>query len=93
VQAAKNRILIMPCGGINSANIVRIIRATSACEIHTSAGTSGPRASSNGNRLSHGTGAARSTLQSALFEKNVLKLVSRLNVVSQERSAETEEGF
>jgi copper homeostasis protein len=82
VQAAERRILIMPCGGVNAGNIVRIVRATSAREIHTSVGTSRPRATNNGNSLAHGRGAARSNVQSALFEKNVMKLVSRLNGVS-----------
>src|SRR6202041_979873 len=40
MQAAKNRILIMPCGGINSANIERVVRTQLAREIRTSVGTS-----------------------------------------------------
>ncbi len=84
VQAAKERVLIMPCGGINSGNIVRIVRATSAREIHTSVGTSHPRSTNNGAGLPHGKGAARSSVQSALFEKKVGKLVNRLNDFSQD---------
>ncbi len=81
VHAANRRVSIMPCGGVNSANIVRIIRATSAREIHTSVGTSHLRATNNGNS---GKSAARSGIPSPLFEKNVVKLVSRLNTVSQD---------
>jgi copper homeostasis protein len=83
VQAAKNRILIMPCGGINSANIVPIVRTTSAREIHTSVGASHRRSNNNGKNSSRGMGAARSGPESSLFEKKVVKLVNRLNSVSQ----------
>jgi copper homeostasis protein len=84
VQAAKNRILIMPCGGINSANILRIVRATSAREIHSSVGISRLRSTSNGNGLSHSKGAGRASFQSVLFEKKVVKLVHRLNGISKD---------
>lgn len=40
MQAAQNRIVIMPCGGINDGNALRIIQETSAREIHTSLGGS-----------------------------------------------------
>ena len=40
VQAAKGRILIMPCGGIDYENVARIVQVTSAREIHTSVGAS-----------------------------------------------------
>jgi len=83
VQAAKNRILIMPCGGINSANIVSIVQTTSAREIHTSVGASHRRSNNNGKNSSRGMGAARSGPESSLFEKKVVKLVNRLNSVSQ----------
>jgi copper homeostasis protein len=83
VHLAKNRILIMPCGGINSANIVSVVRTTSVREIHTSVGTSHSRSSSNGQRLSRGMGAARSSLDLSPFEKKVVKLVNRLSSISQ----------
>jgi copper homeostasis protein len=83
VHRAKNRILIMPCGGINSANIERIAHMTSAREIHTSVGASHLRSNSNGKHFSRSMGAARSSLQSTLFEKKVVKLVSQLGGVSQ----------
>jgi copper homeostasis protein len=82
VDASEGRVLIMPCGGINSANIVRIIRATSAREVHTSAGTSHLRSTSNGTGRPHGSGAASSNLQSAHFEQTVVKLVNLLASVS-----------
>jgi copper homeostasis protein len=82
VKAAKGRILLMPCGGINSRNIARVVRATLAQEIHTSVGTSRSGSTSSGNGLSHGPGAARSSLQSAIFEEKVAKLLSLLGNVS-----------
>jgi copper homeostasis protein len=85
VQAAKNRILIMPCGGINSANIVPIVRTTSAREIHTSVGASHQRSNNNGKNSSRGMVAARSGLESSLFEKKVVKLVNRLSSISQDQ--------
>jgi copper homeostasis protein len=87
IRAAKNRILIMPCGGINSANIERVVRTTSAREIHTSVGTSRPRTGSNGRDLSRRMGAVRSGRDSALFEKKVVKLLNRLTSVSQNEFA------
>ena len=83
-HAAASRILIMPCGGINSTNIVRIVRATLAREIHTSVGLSSRLAASNGNGLSRNKGTGRLGFRSAMFEKNVLKLVHRLNGISKE---------
>lgn len=84
VHLAKNRILIMPCGGINSANIVSIVRTTSVREIHTSVGTSHSRSTSNGMRFSRSRGAASSSLDTTPFEKKVAKLVSRLSSISQD---------
>jgi copper homeostasis protein len=83
VHAAKSRILIMPCGGINSANIAGIVQTTSAHEIHTSVGASHQRSNNNGKNSSRGMGAARSGPDSALFEKKVIKLVSHLRDISQ----------
>jgi len=84
VQAARGRILLMPCGGINAENVVRIVRTTLAQEFHTSVGTSRPGSTSSGNGLSHGTRAVRSSLQSAIFEGTVAKLVSLLGNVSHD---------
>jgi copper homeostasis protein len=78
-DAAKDRLLIMPCGGVNSANIVRILRATSVREIHTSLGASHSGATSNGDRRGDRARAVRSSLQSAAFEKKVMKLVECLS--------------
>jgi copper homeostasis protein len=82
VQAAKHRIAIMPCGGINSGNILRIIRATSALEVHTSAGTSHLRSTSNGAGSPHGRGSSSSISQSALLEQKIVKLVNLLANIS-----------
>ena len=78
VDTAKGRILIMPCGGIDSGNIGRVVLATSAREIHTSVGTSNPRPSDNGNSMSDAKDDARSPAQFAVFEQNVTELVSLL---------------
>src|ERR1700691_3806606 len=48
VQAARGRILLMPCGGIDSENVVRIVRTTLAQEFHTSVGASRSGATNNG---------------------------------------------
>jgi copper homeostasis protein len=78
IQAASERILIMPCGGINSDNVLDIVRTTLAQEVHSSAG-----ASSNGGELSP-RNSDGSSLQSEPFEEKVAKLVSRLTDVSVE---------
>ena len=38
VQKAGGRIVLMPCGSIDSENVVRIVQTTSAQEFHTSVG-------------------------------------------------------
>ncbi len=84
VQAAKGRILLMPCGDINSNNVVQIVQTTLAQEFHTSAGSSQSSSVGKGNTLSHGEDAAASSLQSTLFEQKVAALVSLLESVSYE---------
>lgn len=84
VQSAKDRISIMPCGGINSDNVVRIVRATSAQEVHSSAGASNLFATGNGGDLSEANDEVDSGLQSELFEQKVARLVSLLSGVSQD---------
>ncbi len=81
VQMAGSRILLMPCGGINSENIVHIVRKTLAREVHTSAGTSNPDLADNGNNVSTENTAADSSLPVASFEQKVAKLVSLLGSV------------
>ncbi len=84
VQAARERILIMPCGGINSDNVLHIIRTTSAREVHSSAGASNPNSTGNGGGTSGGNDEAGSGLQSVPFEQKVAQLVSRLRDMSQD---------
>ncbi|HEX4426814.1 MAG TPA: copper homeostasis protein CutC [Terriglobales bacterium] len=74
VSTAKDRISIMPGGGINARNVTRISRQTLAHEIHTSLGTSSPQ-SSNQRR-----DGARSEDRKDLgaFEKRVRELVDLL---------------
>jgi copper homeostasis protein len=47
VQAAKSRISLMICGGINPQNIEQVIRSTHAPEVHRSVGTSKAHATSS----------------------------------------------
>jgi copper homeostasis protein CutC len=82
VDTAKGRILIMPCGGIDSGNIARIVTATSAREIHTSVGTSNPRSSNDGSGTSEDRYEPRSPAQSVVFEQNVAELVNLLASLS-----------
>jgi copper homeostasis protein len=80
VQKARERILIMPCGGINSDNVVHVVKTTLAQEVHSSAGASG-----NGSDLSLGNNEAGARLQSELFEQKVAALVSLLRDVSPDQ--------
>ena len=73
VARANDRISIMPGGGINARNVTRISRHTSACEIHTSLGTS--LQSSNGQ--SH-RGSDTDPYGLKWFEKGVRELVNIL---------------
>jgi copper homeostasis protein len=86
VQAARGRILLMPCGGINSENVVDIVRTTLAQEIHSSVGTSNSGSAANGGSLPLGNDAALSSLSSTLFEQEITKLVSLLSSVRDECS-------
>ncbi len=84
VQAARERISVMPCGGINSDNVLQIVRTTSAREVHSSAGASNPNTAGNGGDLYQASNEACFGLQSGLFEQKVAKLVSLLGDVSQD---------
>jgi copper homeostasis protein len=84
VKAAKDRILVMPCGGINYENLVRIVQETLAQEFHTSVGASASSSISGGNGFPHGAGASLPSLQSQLFEEQVARLVSLLGNVSHD---------
>src|SRR5580700_5147696 len=77
VRAARGRILLMPCGGIDSGNIVRIIRTTGAPEFHTSVGASRSSAT-GGNGADRGAGAASHPQSSPVFAEQVAKLASLL---------------
>jgi copper homeostasis protein len=74
VSTARDRISIMPGGGINARNVTRISRQTLAREIHTSLGTS--LQSSNGHRRTSASDADRDGLKA--FEKRVRELVDLL---------------
>ena len=79
VQAARDRIVLMPCGGINSENIVEVVRKTLAREVHTSAGTSNPDVTGNGKSSSSDTTSSNPPVAS--FEGKVATLVSLLSSV------------
>jgi copper homeostasis protein len=83
-QAARGRILLMPCGGINSENVVRIVQTTLVQEVHSSVRASRPGSTGKGRSLTHAKNAADSGFDSALFEQKVAKLVSLLNGVSHD---------
>jgi copper homeostasis protein len=85
IEKAKGRILVMPGGGINSENVVRVVQATLAEEVHSSAGTSTPDSPGNGGGLVLGDDAGGSGLQSAIFEQKVAKLANLLGNVGHDR--------
>ncbi len=80
VAAAKDRILIMPCGRVDYENLVAIVQVTLAREIHTSVGTSRSAFANGGNGL-----RSLSRLQPPMFEQQVAKLVSLLGNVSHDK--------
>lgn len=84
VEAARERILIMPCGGINAENVVHIVKATLAQEVHSSAGTSNANSSGNGGDSAQGNDETAVSLQPEIFERKVEKLVRRLGEASQD---------
>jgi copper homeostasis protein len=86
VQRAKGRILLMPGGGINSENVAHIVRATQAKEVHSSAGTSTPGLATHDNGSMGNDDADRPSIQSALFEQEVVQLASLLGSVSRDQS-------
>src|ERR1051326_1064405 len=86
VHAARDRIVLMPCGGINAENIVEVIRKTLAREVHTSAGTSKPDVVGNGRKIFGSSDTASSGLAYASFEEKVAKLVSLLGSLPHDES-------
>ena len=81
VRLSRERILIMPCGGVNSENVVQIIRTTLAQEVHSSAGASNPESDGNAGSLPQGNNQAASSLHSRQFEQKVATMVSLLGSV------------
>jgi copper homeostasis protein len=72
IEAAGQRIAVMPGGGINATNVARIVRKTAAREIHTSLGGSVP-VSARYSRTS-GLDGNHKNRRSALLESKVRKL-------------------
>jgi copper homeostasis protein len=83
VKAAEGRIAIMPGGGINARNVLRVIRQTSAREIHTSLGASAVASSEFGQGMLKSTGNHEAHRLVAL-EKNVRTLMSLVAGVRQD---------
>jgi copper homeostasis protein len=82
VHAARGRIALMPCGGINPGNIARVALQTAAEELHSSVGTSSsaaPRPSDGWSDGSPGIG-----LSPSLFERRVMQLVDAMRALSPE---------
>jgi len=79
IRKASGRILIMPCGGINSDNILTVVQTTFAREVHSSVGTSHVKSGGNGDRPEDNE--ARSAPQIELFEQKVARLVRLLRDV------------
>jgi len=84
VHAARERILIMACGGINSDNVAHIVTTTLAQEVHSSAGTSSPNSSGNGSDLTEANNEVGFGPQAELFEQYVANLVSLLGNLSHD---------
>jgi copper homeostasis protein CutC len=71
----------MPCGGINSENIVLVVRNTLAQEVHTSTGTSSPDLASTSIGISPDNNEASSGNSFISFEQKVAKLIDLLGSV------------
>jgi copper homeostasis protein len=83
VKAAQGRITIMPGGGINATNVMKIVRATSVREVHASLGGS---ALVNGRPRLRETSLERSTCSTKAYERKVRRLVSLLEGIAAEES-------
>jgi len=73
----------MPCGGINSENIVQVVQKTRAHEVHTSAGTSNSNVRDNGDNVPGENNSTNASVPVASFEEKVAKLVSLLESTPQ----------
>jgi copper homeostasis protein len=87
VRKAAGRIAVMPGGGINPSNVVGIVQTTRASEIHSSAGTSGPEVSGNGQASPSLRPASGYHVPSAEFEQRVAELAHLLNGVVADEPA------
>ena len=76
VQIAGERIVLMPGGGINSANLAQVAQTTLASEFHTSAGTSQMKFADPLGTLSEH--------ESEIFEKKVAELADLLRSLPQQ---------
>jgi copper homeostasis protein len=75
VKAAQGRITIMPGGGINATNVLKIVHATSVREVHASLLAS---ARCNGQRRLQEMSLESDTCDAKAYEKKVHRLVSLL---------------
>jgi len=69
VRESQGRLSVMPGGGINPANVVRVVRATSAREVHGSLLAPAMR---------NATGGADRISQIEMYHRRVLKVASLL---------------
>ncbi len=74
IEAAGQRIAVMPGGGINATNVARIVRKTAAREIHTSLGGSVPVSARYSRASDLDTSGNHKDRRSALLESKVRKL-------------------
>jgi copper homeostasis protein len=79
VQAAEGRILLMPCGGIRSENVARIVRATQAQEFHSAVGISSERNAAERNAAGSANGNENDP---DTFERRVRQLVCLIEGLS-----------
>jgi copper homeostasis protein len=82
IQKARGRILLMPCGGINSDNILLVVRTTLAQEVHSSVGTSHAKSGGNGDWSEKNEARSARTIEQ--FEQKVARLVSLLADASRD---------
>jgi copper homeostasis protein len=85
VETAQERITIMVCGGVDHENLLRVVQATGAREIHTSMGLSRRATGNNGYmRENAGSGADNAAQDgTTAFEEDVGKLVKLATTITR----------
>jgi len=85
VETAQERITIMVCGGIDHENLLRVVQATGAREIHTSMGLSRRATGNNGYMGANAGSGAPNAAQdgAAAFQEDVGKLVKLATTIAR----------